>query len=47
MRENVNKDVCKDLPIRNFSPAKKAEDIPWTSSGTKFEKQSKGGENKN
>ena len=26
MRENVNKDVCKDLPIRNFSRAEKAED---------------------
>ena len=26
MRENVNKDVCKDLPIRNFSHAEKAED---------------------
>ena len=23
---NVNKDVCKDLPIRNFSRAEKAED---------------------
>ena len=26
MRENVNKDVYEDLPIRNFRPAKKAED---------------------
>ena len=26
IRENVNKGVCKDLPIRNFSRAEKAED---------------------
>ena len=24
MRENVNKDICKDLPIRNFQPGKKS-----------------------